>query len=198
MWTGLSNYPLDFERVSEFAFRSVKWGASTCLSVETMQLHPARIQFQYVIAPYRRAIGLRMSLRAQMCGEGKRFEVSGLTSTSNPIPCVIFLSNILQGPWQHLEGSRYTSELLLTCHWLTGILGLPWWATLDVPISKLVLGLCGHCTSLKIFLASVVSSYVGIDRKNPWDSEWRALHFISSSILMLVFRLCILENHCVG
>ena len=102
-----------------------------------MQLHPARIQFQYVIAPYRRAIGLRMSLRAQMCGEGKRFEVSGLTSTSNPIPCVIFLSNILQGPWQHLEGSRYTSELLLTCHWLTGILGLPWWATLDTLISKI-------------------------------------------------------------
>ena len=102
-----------------------------------MQLHPAHIQFQYVIAPYRRAIGLWMSLRAQMCGEGKRFEVSGLISTSNPIPCVISLSNILQGPWQHLEGSWYTSELLLTCHWLTGILGLPWWATLDTLVSKI-------------------------------------------------------------
>lgn len=27
---------------------------------------------------------------------------------------VISFSNVLRGPWQHLEGSRYTSELLLT------------------------------------------------------------------------------------
>ena len=41
-------------------------------------------------------------------------------------------------------------------------------------------------SSLKIFLAGVVNSYVGIDRENPRNSEQRALHFISSSILMLV------------
>ena len=51
-------------------------------------------------------------------------------------PHVISLSNVLRDPWQHLEGSWYTSELLLTCRWLAGILSLPWWAKLDAPISK--------------------------------------------------------------